>query len=102
MDLFCNGDQLLNFLELWNFSDIVLVVEDKRFYVYKFILVISFFVFNIMFQFGFKEAILIEIFFFGKKVEKIYELFCMIYLFFMQILGEIFILGIGQVKIYYC
>lgn len=102
MDLFCNGDQLPNFSEPWNFSDTVLVAEDKRFHVHKSILAISSPVFNTMFQSGFKEATSTEIPLPGKKAEKIYELLCMIYPFPMQISGETSILGTGQVKIYYC
>ena len=91
MDLFCNGDQLPNFSEPWNFSDTVLVAEDKRFHVHKSILAISSAVFNTMFQSGFKEATSTEIPLPGKKAEKIYELLCMIYPFPMQISGETFI-----------
>ena len=92
MDLFCNGDQSPNFSEPWNFSDTVLVVEDKRFHVHKSILAISSLVFNTMFQSGFKEAVSTEIPLPGKKAEKIYELLCMIYPFPVQISGEAFVL----------
>ena len=95
MDLFWNGDQLPNFSEPWNFSDTVLVAEDKRFHVHKSILAISSPVFNTMFQSGFKEATSTEIPLPGKKAEKIYELLCMIYPFPMQISGETFTLGTG-------
>jgi len=85
MDLFCNGDQVPNFSEAWNFSDTVLVAEDRRFHVHKSILAISSPVFNTMFQSGFKEATSTEIPLPGKKAEKIYELLCMIYPFPVQI-----------------
>lgn len=96
MDLFCNGDQLPTFSEPWNFSDTVLVAEDKRFHVHKSILAISSPVFNTMFQSGFKEAMSTEIPLPGKKAEKIYELLCMIYPFPVQISGEAFVLGANQ------
>ncbi|XP_022792457.1 BTB and MATH domain-containing protein 15-like isoform X2 [Stylophora pistillata] len=85
MDLFNHGDQLPKFSEPWNFSDTVLVVEDKRFHVHRSILAISSPVFNTMFQSSFKEATSTEIPFPGKKAEKIYELLCMIYPFPLQI-----------------
>ncbi|RMX54468.1 hypothetical protein pdam_00013169, partial [Pocillopora damicornis] len=85
MDLFNTGDQLPKFSEPWNFSDAVLVVEDKRFHVHRSILAISSPVFNTMFQSGFKEATSTEIPLPGKKAEKIYELLCMIYPFPLQI-----------------
>lgn len=94
MDLFGNGDQLPNFSEPWNFSDTVLIAEDKRFHVHKSILAISSPVFNTMFQSGFKEATSTEIPLPGKKAEKIYELLCLIYPFPLQISGKTLIQGI--------
>lgn len=94
MDLFSNGDQLPNFSEPWNFSDTVLIAEDKRFHVHKSILAISSPVFNTMFQSGFKEATSTEIPLPGKKAEKIYELLCLIYPFPLQISGKTLIQGI--------
>ena len=91
MDLFNNGDHLPKFSEPWNFSDAVLVVEDKRFQVHRSILAISSPVFNTMFQSGFKEATSTEIPLPGKKAEKIYELLCMIYPFPLQISGKPFL-----------
>ena len=91
MDLFNTGDHLPKFSEPWNFSDAVLVVEDKRFHVHRSILAISSPVFNTMFQSGFKEATSTEIPLPGKKAEKIYELLCMIYPFPLQISGKPFL-----------
>lgn len=72
---------------LWYFSDVVFIVEDKKFYVYKGILLMWLFVFEKMFCGEFKEKIVSEILFLGKKVVEIREMLFVIY-FILKLVNE--------------
>ena len=68
-----------DFSEPWKFSDIVLVVEDQRFYVHRNILALWSPVFEKMFTAAFQEKTKEEIPLPGKKANEIKELLLMIY-----------------------
>lgn len=68
-----------DFSEPWKFSDIVLVVEDQRFYVHRNILALWSPVFEKMFSAAFQEKTKEEIPLPGKKANEIKELLRMIY-----------------------
>ena len=68
-----------DFSEPWKFSDIVLVVEDQRFYVHRNILALWSPVFEKMFSAAFQEKTKEEIPLPGKKANEIKELLLMIY-----------------------
>lgn len=56
----------LDFLKFWKMSDVVLVVEDEKFYVYCNVFVLWLFVFEKMFILNFREKSKGEIWLFGK------------------------------------
>ena len=68
-----------DFSESWKFSDIVLVVEDQRFYVHRNILALQSPVFEKMFTAAFQEKTKEEIPLPDKKANEIKELLLMIY-----------------------
>ena len=68
-----------HFSEPWKFSDVVLVVEDRRFHVHRNILALWSPVFETMFTSEFQEKRKDEILLPGKKANEIHELLLMIY-----------------------
>ena len=68
-----------DFSEAWMFSDVVLVVEDQKFHVHRFVLALWSPVFKMMFTSEFKEKKLYEIPLPGKKASEIKKLLLIIY-----------------------
>ena len=68
-----------DFSEPWMFSDVVLVVEDQKFHVHRFVLAMRSLVFKKMFTSGFKEKNMNEIALPGKEASEIKELLLIIY-----------------------
>ena len=69
----------LDFSQPWKMSDLVLIVEDKRFHVHRTILAMCSPVFDRMLSSDFKEKNATEIQLPGKKADEIEELLCAVY-----------------------
>ena len=70
---------VLDFAHPWLFSDVILLVEDQKFYVHRYTLAMWSPVFEKMFSSEFKEKNLCEIPLPGKKASEIKELLLVIY-----------------------
>lgn len=77
-----------NFLEAWNDSDTVVVVEEERLHVHKSILSMCSPVFRTMLSSDFKEKSSSEIHLPGKSKERVIEMLVNIYPFPSNITGE--------------
>ncbi|XP_031551599.1 BTB and MATH domain-containing protein 36-like [Actinia tenebrosa] len=77
-------NELPSFSEPWNFSDVVLKVEEEHFHVHRAILAMNSPVFKTMFQSEFKESSMEEIPLPGKKADRVYDFLCMLYPFPIQ------------------
>lgn len=68
------------FIQLWEESNVVFMVEGVKFYVYCFIFILNLLVFKNMFEFGFEEVLIVEIILLGKDVDDILNFFKQLYL----------------------
>lgn len=78
---------LPSFSQPWNFSDVVLKVEEEHFHVHRAVLAMNSPVFKAMFQSHFKESSMEEIPLPGKKADRVYDFLCMVYPFPIDITG---------------